>query len=140
MARKLQDVMTRGVTAVRRDTSIREVARMMRDCQIGDVLVTDERGRLLGIVTDRDLVVRALSEGRDPDTCMAGEVCSQQIVQLGPDSSVEEAVQLMRTSAVRRIPVVRDGAPIGIVSIGDLARVKDPNSALAEISSAPANG
>ncbi len=138
MARKLKDIMTTSVAAVARDTPLRDVARVMRDKQIGDVLVTD-RGALVGILTDRDLVVRGIAEGKAPDTCKAGDVCSPQVVQLDPEATDEEAVRLMRQSAVRRIPVVKNGTPVGIVSIGDLAQLKDPNSALAEISSAPAN-
>ena len=139
MNRNLQDIMTRTVQAVRHDTTLREVASMMLDSEIGDVLVNDDKGALLGIVTDRDLVIRGLAEGYDPDETTVGEVCTRSPVQLGPDASIDEAAQVMRDRAIRRIPVVRDGAAVGIVSIGDLAREKDPNSALAEISAAPAN-
>lgn len=139
MARMLKDIMTNAVTTVRRDATLTEVARTMRDHQIGDVLVIDNNGRLFGIVTDRDLVVRGLAEGRDPSSCVAGDVCSQQVIQAGPDATDDDAVRLMRESAVRRIPVVSNGRPVGIVTIGDLAQVKDPNSALADISAAPAS-
>lgn len=138
MARKLKDIMTSSVTTVTRETPLRDVARVMRDNHIGDVVVTD-RGSLVGILTDRDLVVRGIAEGRPIETCKAGDVCSEKVVQLDPEATDEEAVKLMRQSAVRRIPVVDHGTLVGIVSIGDLAQLKDPNSALAEISAAPAN-
>lgn len=139
MARMLKEIMTNAVTTVRRDATLAEVARTMRDHQIGDVLVVDFGGKLFGIVTDRDLVVRGLAEGRDPARTVVGDVCSQQVIQVTPDATDDEAVRLMRESAVRRIPVVSNGKPIGIVSIGDLAQLKDPNSALADISAAPAS-
>lgn len=135
----LQDIMTRDVQAVRHDTTLRQVASMMRESEIGDVLVTDDKGALLGILTDRDLVIRGVAEGCDPDGTTVGEICTRSLVQLGPDATVDEAAQVMRDRAIRRIPVVRDGTTVGIVSIGDLARVKDPSSALAQISAAPSN-
>ena len=137
MGQKIQDIMSTGVQCVSRDTPLREVARIMRDEDIGDVLVTDSKGQLCGIVTDRDLVTRAVAMGCNVDSTTAGEVCSADLAKLPPTATVEEAVQLMRERAVRRVPVVSDGHAVGIVSIGDLAQQKDPKSALAEISAAP---
>jgi CBS domain-containing protein len=84
-------------------------------------------------------VVRAMAAGRDIDSTGAGDICSDEMCQLEPTSTVDQAVAMMRDRSVRRIPVVKDGLPVGIVSIGDLARALDPSSALAEISSAPPN-
>jgi CBS domain-containing protein len=141
MAQVISEIMTHDVQCVPRTANLCEAAKIMRDRQIGDVLVTDKDGTLFGILTDRDMVVRAIAEGGNPERMTAGEVCSREgIVHLDPDAQVEEAVKLMRDQAVRRLPVVRDGKPVGIVSLGDLARVKDPRSALAEISeAAPTN-
>jgi CBS domain-containing protein len=112
---------------------------MMRDQRIGDVLVTDREGTLCGIVTDRDIVVRADASAKPLDKTQVREICTDQLVKLEPTSSIDEAVNVMREHAIRRVPVVSAGHPIGIVTIGDLARHKDPNSALAQISSAPPN-
>jgi CBS domain-containing protein len=131
--------MTKQVHTVRTDASVRAVACIMRDQQIGDVLVCDEDGSLCGIVTDRDIVVRAVSAGLSLDRTKVGEICSQQLVYVDPDASVEEIVRIMREHAIRRVPVVHGDKPIGIVSIGDLARLNDPNSALADISAAAPN-
>jgi CBS domain-containing protein len=131
--------MTKGVTCVGRDASLREVAQLMRDKKIGDVLVTDDQGKLCGIVTDRDVVVRAVAEGKDVGTTKVEAVCSAKLATLRPDASIDEAVKMMRDKAVRRVPVVRDDVPVGIVSIGDLAVEKDPKSALAGISAAAPN-
>lgn len=139
MAQQIQDIMTKQVHTVRTDTTLLDVARLMRDRKIGDVLVTDPEGSLCGIVTDRDIVVRADAVGKALDKTKVGDICSGELVELSPTSTLDEAVQVMREHAIRRVPVVSDGQPIGIVSIGDLARHRDPRSALAEISSAAAN-
>src|SRR5262249_9175550 len=120
---KIQDVMTKQVHTVREDASLRDVARLMRDQKIGDVLVTDGQGKLCGIVTDRDIVVRAMAdEANNLDQLCAKDICtSDQMVTLEPDSRVDEAVRLMSEKAIRRIPIVQNDQPVGIVSIGDLA-------------------
>lgn len=137
MPQRIEDIMTDRVHSVPEHASVRQVARLMRDQQIGDVLVTDTSGKLSGIVTDRDLVVRAVAIGKDIEATKVSEICSHDVAVLPVDASVDEAVALMRDKAIRRVPVCRDGVPVGIVSIGDLAQRKDPRSALAEISSAP---
>ncbi|MBX3155055.1 MAG: CBS domain-containing protein [Deltaproteobacteria bacterium] len=139
MARQVQDIMTRQVHTVRGDAAIVDVARVMRDQKIGDVLVTNTDGTLLGIVTDRDIVVRAVAAGKPVDKLKVADIVTDQLVSVSPTSTVDEAIKVMRTHAVRRVPVVQDGKPTGILTIGDLARHQDPRSALAQISSAAAN-
>lgn len=138
MAHTVRDVMTASPVALPRDTSIRDAAARMRDEDIGDVLVLDD-GEICGILTDRDIVVRAIADGRNPDDTPVGDVCSGEVITLEPDASADEAVRIMRDAAVRRVPVVDDGETIGIVAIGDLAVERDRESALADISAAPAN-
>jgi CBS domain-containing protein len=110
----------------------------MREADSGAILVTEE-GRLRGLVTDRDIVVRAIADGRDPAQVQVREICSSDLQALAPEDDVERAVQVMRERHVRRIPIVEDDHPVGIVSIGDLALARDERSALADISGAPAN-
>jgi CBS domain-containing protein len=137
---KIRDVMTKQVFSVPESASIREVARLMRDERIGDVLVTDAEGKLCGIITDRDVVVRAVAdEGNDLDALRAKDICTAACVTLDPNAGIEDAVKLMRDKAIRRIPVVENEQPIGIVTIGDLAAQRDPRSALGEISRAAPN-
>jgi CBS domain-containing protein len=135
MASRIQDVMTEDPTTVPAGASLAEAARVMRDGDIGDVLVVDGR-QLRGILTDRDLVVRGLAEGRDPDRAVVGDLCSTDVVTVSPEDDTESAAVLMRDNAVRRLPVVVEGEPVGIVSLGDLALRDDPESALADISDA----
>ena len=119
--------------------SAADAARRMREVDSGAILVAED-GHLSGLLTDRDIVVRAIAEGRDPAQVEVQEICSADVQALGPDDDVDRAIQLMRDQHVRRIPVVEDGdRPVGIVSIGDLALARDETSALADISGAPAN-
>ena len=136
-ARKIRDVMSKNVVTLAASSSPRDAARAMREHDIGAVVVERNR-KVCGIVTDRDLVVRGLADERGLDREL-GSFCSQNLVCLGPEQDVGEAVQLMKEKAVRRIPVVDDGRTVGIVSIGDLAQHRDPQSALGTISSAPPN-
>ncbi|MFD0692044.1 CBS domain-containing protein [Actinomadura fibrosa] len=138
MATKIRDIMTAPPRTVSPETDIVTVARTMRDDDIGAELVTDG-DELRGIVTDRDLVVRGIAAGGDPGKIKVGDVVSGVTATIGPDDSLERAAQIMRERAVRRLPVVEDGHPVGIVSLGDLAIEKDDDSALADISAARSN-
>jgi CBS domain-containing protein len=138
MAQQIRELMTPNPVALPGTASVHETARAMRDAQIGDVIVI-ENNQVCGIVTDRDIVVRILAETRDPATTTLADICSHSIVTVTPTESVEEAVRLMRTHAIRRLPVVDGGQAVGIVSLGDLAVERDPGSALGKISGAPPN-
>ncbi|KUO20006.1 CBS domain-containing protein [Streptomyces dysideae] len=135
MADFVRDVMTPGVVAVRPDASLVEAAQLMRAQDIGDVLVAEGQ-QVVGVLTDRDIAVRAVADGADPLTVSAQAVCTLDPVVVRPDDPVTAAVALMREHAVRRLPVVEDGLPVGMVSLGDLAEAQDPGSALADISRA----
>jgi CBS domain-containing protein len=130
--------MTADPRTVPASATLEDAAREMSRDDIGAVLVEDS-GSLTGILTDRDIVVRAIAEHRDPSSTKVGDVATRDVKALTPDQSVEDAIKIVREQHVRRIPVVQDGRPAGIVSIGDLAIERDTKSALADISSAPAN-
>ncbi|CAL9662016.1 Hypoxic response protein 1 [Streptomyces sp. enrichment culture] len=138
MTQHVRDIMTGAPVSVGAHTSVAEVARIMRDRDLGAVLVTDG-DRLRGLVTDRDLVVRSVSTGGDPEETTVAGACSEDLVTVGPDDDLDLAVRLMREHAVRRIPVVDGGRPVGIVSLGDAAMERDPESALGDISVARPN-
>ena len=138
MAQSINEVMTHDPRTVDTGSPLVDAAREMREGDTGSILVTQD-GRLVGILTDRDIVVKAIADGRDPSSTQAGEVCTRDPQTLTPDASVDDAIRLVREHDVRRIPVVQDGRPVGVVSIGDLAIERDEDSALADLSSAPAN-
>ena len=138
MAKTVNEVMTHDPRTVETTANLVDVAVQMRDGDVGAVLVLEE-GRVRGIVTDRDLVVRSMASGRDPHATPVGSLCSRNLVTVTPDQSIDEAIQLIRDHNIRRIPVVQDGRPAGILSIGDLAIERDEHSALAYLSAAPPN-
>lgn len=113
-AAQLMNPVLRTVTP---DTNLTEVAGVMRDADVGDVVVT-EGNRLNGLLTDRDIVVRCLIDGGGPDTVRAGDVCSSELVTVPPQSSVKDAVHAMRTATVRRLPVVEGDEVVGVVTMG----------------------
>jgi CBS domain-containing protein len=131
--------MTTNPETLPESTTVREAAETMRANDIGDVVIVDDNGAISGILTDRDIVVRVVAEGRDPRVTRIGDIASRELTAASPDDPVDRAVQLMRERAIRRLPVVDKGKPVGIVSIGDLALDRDPDSALADISAAPPN-
>lgn len=134
----VREIMTSNPAILMANATIREAAQTMRDRGIGDVIVQKD-GAFCGIVTDRDIVVRALAQGKDPATTKLESICSKELTSVSPDSSDEDAVRLMREKAIRRLPVTDGRKVIGIVSLGDLAVEKDPRSVLGQISAAPAN-
>ncbi|WP_121745479.1 CBS domain-containing protein [Streptomyces sp. E2N166] len=138
MTQYVRDIMTGDPVTVEPQSSVTAVARIMRDQDLGAVLVTDG-DELRGLVTDRDLVIRSVAEGGDPEQTTVAGACSDDVVTVRSDDELNHAVELMREHAVRRVPVVDDGRPVGIVSLGDLAMERDPESALGDISVARPN-
>ena len=138
MPQKIREIMTRQPITLEDTATLMEAARTMRDANIGDVIVVRD-GVICGVVTDRDIVIRAIAEGRDPKTAKLRDISTTEVATVAPDESVDNVINLMREKAVRRVPVVEAGRPVGVVSIGDLALDKDRDSALAEISSAEPN-
>lgn len=136
---KVRDVMTHRPVTLPEDAPVVRAAKLMRDQGIGDVLVTTENEQLCGVVTDRDIVVRAVADARDITATPVGSLCSSDLVTVRPDDEADDVVRLMRDKAIRRVPVVEEGHLVGIVSLGDLALERDPSSALSDISAAPPN-
>lgn len=139
MAQSVQDVMTRNPQTLDVRATIKEAAQMMRDNEIGDVIVT-KADCIAGIITDRDIVVRAIADGKGISRTTVGKITTSDPMTLKPTDSVDDAIRIMRDNAVRRLPVC-DGAghPVGVLSLGDLAMQRDPNSVLAGVSAAPPN-
>lgn len=131
--------MTRQVVYLPAETTVDEAAQAMRAADIGDVVVT-EGPTLAGILTDRDIVVRAVAERRDPGQMTVGSIASTDLVMIQQDASPQEAIRLMRDRAVRRLLVCdADRQLVGVVSLGDLAMHLDPSSVLSDISEASPN-
>ena len=138
MAQSVRDVMTANPATVEASDPVGVAARRMREEDTGAVVVLDN-GRVTGIVTDRDIAVRLVADDRDSTTPVRDVASTGDIETVAPDTSIDEVVDLMRDRAVRRLPVVENGTPVGIVSLGDLAIERDSDSALADISAAKSN-
>ena len=136
--KKVRDVMSAAPVCMAPGESVSAAARAMKEHGIGTVLVLTD-GRLSGLVTDRDITMRVLAENRDPRTTRVGDICSGELVVLDPDDDLGQAARLIRDRAVRRIPVLRNGTPVGVLSVGDLALEKDATLVLSGVSSAPPN-
>ena len=140
MSQTISQVMTADPRTVQEDAPIQDAARIMREADIGDVIVVRRDESVCGIVTDRDLVVRAVAEGYDPKTATMGDVCRHEaVVSISSSDPVDQAIPLMREHNIRRLPVIDGSRLVGIVTLGDLAIDRDPTSALADISKAPPN-
>jgi CBS domain-containing protein len=125
MSKSIKEVMTPSPTTVEPDASVVEAARTMRERDTGIVPVV-ENGKLIGTVTDRDIVVRLIAEGRDPGSATVREIASTDLVTVDPQQELDEGLRLMAQHKVRRLPVVEeDGRLVGIVSQADVARQED---------------
>jgi CBS domain-containing protein len=139
MAKLVSELMNKTLVSLDSSAPVVEAARQMRRANVGDVIVTKE-GEPAGIVTDRDIAVRAVAEGQDPQTTPLGDICSSTLTTLSPDDEIDRALEVMRENAIRRVPVVdRANRVVGILSLGDLALERDPKSVLGRISAAPPN-
>lgn len=114
------DVMTPGVESTSSEARLRDAARTMREGDFGSMPVVDD-GRLTGILTDRDIVIRAVAEGLDSAAVRVGEVASRDPVTVAPDEDLDDAMELMARHRIRRLPVVEDGRLVGVVSQADVA-------------------
>ncbi len=119
--KKVREVMTANPRTIEPTTPILEAARLMRDQDVGPAPII-EGGRVVGILTDRDIVIRVVAEGMDPQATTAGDVASKQLVTIDPEQSLDEAARLMAQHQVRRLPVCEeDGRLVGIIAQADVA-------------------
>lgn len=117
---KVKDIMTPRVVTVNRKVSIAETARKMRDEKVGSVLVV-EKGKLVGLITDRQITHTAVAEGLDPNKVEVQEYMTEDFIPLTPGMDLVKAAKLMQELAIRRLPVVEGGKPVGILSVSDIA-------------------
>jgi CBS domain-containing protein len=129
--KRCRDIMTTSVKTASPESTLREVAAMLRDGDMGSVPIVSE-GKLAGIVTDRDIVVRAIAEGSSPDTPVA-EAMTKEVFSVKPDDFAFEAARLMGDKQVRRLPVVdSEGALAGIIALADIALEMEDQREIAE--------
>jgi CBS domain-containing protein len=133
---RVKDLMATSVTCVKPDTSIEQVARQMKQENIGSVPVCNDRGEALGIITDRDIVIRSVSNDNRPKT--AKEIMTKNIVSVDPNMDTHQAALLMAKYQVRRLPVIENNQIVGMLAMADIARkqiyVDEAGDALSAIS------
>ena len=119
---KVSDIMTsEGLATATLDTTLAEIAARMRDENVGAIPIVDDDEKLAGIITDRDIVVRGIAEGKDPDECTAEDIISEKLHTIHPHADIEEAAELMARHQIRRLPVVENSVIVGMISLGDIA-------------------
>ena len=138
MATTVDEVMTHAPRTVSKDDDLTVAARHMNEGDVGAVIV-EEGGKVAGILTDRDIVVRAVAQGRDPGQVQVGEICTGGVATVTPDQSVDDAVRFMKEHDARRVPVVQGDRAVGILSLGDVAVAGEEGGALRDISAASPN-
>jgi CBS domain-containing protein len=136
MGKSVKDAMTADVKTAAPSESLTGVARLMKQEDVGSVPVVDGL-RLIGVVTDRDIVVRGIADGSDPHAIKAGDIASRDVVTVRPDDDLGDALRLMAQHQVRRLPVVDDGQLVGVLAQADVAqeaKEKDVGHVVEEIS------
>jgi len=122
MSESIRDIMTPNPRTVESSASVVEAAKVMRDEDVGIVPVV-EGDRLVGTVTDRDIAIRVVAEGKSPESANVGEIASRELVTIDPQQNLDEALRLMAQHKVRRLPVVEeDGKLVGVVAQADVAK------------------
>ncbi|WP_318569673.1 CBS domain-containing protein [Salinigranum marinum] len=116
----IREIARRDVVTVDLEATVTEIARVMRDERVGSVVVVDAKGTVAGLLTDRDLVVSGLAEGRHPDECIANDILSTNVFAVDPDDGVATVARQMCEQGVRRVPVMADHDLVGIVTLDDL--------------------
>jgi CBS domain-containing protein len=122
MGTSIKEVMTRDVRACEPNATVADAAKVMAQEDVGPVPIVED-GRLVGIVTDRDIVVRVVAEGRDPNATTVKEIASTDLVTVSPGDDLDEALKLLAERQVRRLPVVEGDRLVGIVAQADVARL-----------------
>ena len=123
MSKLAKEIMTPAPQCCSADTNLNEVANLMVEADCGEIPVTDGSNRLIGVITDRDIVVRVVAKGKNPSTVKAGECMTEPVVVVNEDTSMEDVISVMEENQIRRVPVVDStGCCCGIISQADVAR------------------
>jgi len=140
MAKKARDVMSSGAECVGENETVADAAKKLRELDVGAMPICGEDDRLKGMLTDRDIVVELIAQGKDPASTKAIELGGEEVVTIGADDSVDEALRTMKDHQVRRLPVIDEQRLVGVVSVADLAKNIDEDEVgdlIEAISAAP---
>lgn len=129
MATRVADIMSKDITVITEDQTVRDAAERLAQDDIGVLPICDSEKQLKGVLTDRDIVVHVIARGKDPASTRARDMEQGELVTLRPDDSIEHACDLMAQRKVRRLPVVEQGRVVGMVSQADVAKSVSPEQA-----------
>jgi CBS domain-containing protein len=129
MATRAADIMSKDVTVIREEETLREAAERLANDDVGVLPICDDNKQIRGVLTDRDIVVQVVARGKDPANTRARELEQGEVVTLRPDDSIQHACDLMAQHKVRRLPVVDNGRVVGMVSQADVAKSVTPEQA-----------
>lgn len=118
---KVKDIMTSSVLTVDENDSIVKAAELMKSQHIGSVPVKNSNNKIIGMITDRDIVLKSISEGKNPSQTTCKDVMTSEIVACSPTMEIDEVAEMMAQHQIRRVPVIENDTTVGIVSLGDLA-------------------
>ena len=122
---KVQDCMCNNTVCVKPETNIHDVAKLMGDNHIGCVPVCDNNGKIVGILTDRDIILRGIASEKDTKNTPVSDIMTTKVIRTSPDAEVKDVAYVMAQNQVRRIPVVMDEKVVGILTLGNLAQSSD---------------
>lgn len=122
---RVKDCMCNKVIKAKGDTSLREIAKLMENNGVGCVPICNEEDRVVGFLTDRDIITRCVAANGDCSKTKASDVMTKQVIKTTPDTEVQEVCETMSTNQVRRLPVIDDGKIVGMLSLGDMAQSKE---------------
>ena len=114
------EVMIKAVKTIRVEDNVRDAAELMKKNNIGSLIVLDGSGSIVGITTERDIIMDVVAEGKDPEKTTMDQIMSKKVITIGAEKSLEEAADLMTENDIRRLPVIYEGKLVGIVSASDL--------------------
>jgi CBS domain-containing protein len=140
MAKSARDVMSGGAECIGENESLAEAARKMKQLDVGALPICGEDDRLKGMVTDRDIVIKVLAEGKDPESTNAGELGEGKPVTIGADDSIKETLKTMAEHQVRRLPVIDGHDLVGIIAVADIARELDDDDSKGDLIEAISSG
>ena len=125
---RVKDCMCRHVVQATPETNLKEIAKLMESNEIGCVPICNNESRVIGFVTDRDIITRCVATSKNCADTKASEIMTTHVIKTTPDTDAGEAARTMSTNQVRRLPVIEDGKIVGMLSIGDLARNNNVSS------------
>ena len=140
MAKKARDIMSDDCTCIGENESLLDAAKRLAELDVGALPICGEDNRLKGMLTDRDIVVKALAKGKDPATTRAGELGEGKPVTIGADDSLRDALKTMAQHKVRRLPVIDGHDLVGIIAVADIARELDDDDSKGDLIEAISSG